>query len=128
MISSTQFLSTEDLSLASALLSVGVKLKGHPHKILKPSGKTQFIFLLEDRTTDGETRTSDLINAWSDDDYITNNPDCPFAYIKQFFNNREILLDEVKSGKDGYIQTEDNGMIALVNKNASPEQIQNLFK
>ena len=124
----TNFISTTNLTLAAALYAVNIKPKTDALQIEKPNGKKQFVFLMEDADESGRFVTKDLIKAWNNPkDYIEANPDCPFSYMLAFHSQREGMLDEVKGGK-GYIQTTDSGRMAIVNKDASPEEVEKLFK
>jgi len=123
----TNFLSTDNLALASAILAMGIPLQTEALKIQKDNGKTKYVFLFEDSNEDGDVKTNDLIKAWNDPDFPANNTEDPFAFIICAFRNREKMLDELKQHK-GYLEVKEGGRIALVSKDATAENVQELFK
>tara|TARA_R110000851_G_scaffold74848_5_gene165087 strand:+ start:149 stop:538 length:390 start_codon:yes stop_codon:yes gene_type:complete len=128
-MTSTNFISTEDVSLASAILTMGVAQSQDAINITKRNGKKQYIFFFAKDNGEGEHhyKTNDLIKAWHDDDYVENNPNCYFAYIKQYHLNRNHLLDEIKQGDKMYVETVVKGKIALINPRADEAKIQDLL-
>lgn len=119
---------THDLTLASALLTMGCKLITDAVHTRKEDGTDQYIFLFSEKSNCGEYKTRDLISAWYNDNYFKENPECVFAAIKVANANRQTLLDEVKGREVDYLQVVENGRVTLVNANATEEQVTELYR
>ena len=116
-----------DLSLASAIATVGVEFADVPFfKALKEDG-VEYSFFFKPHSDDGEYTTSDLIAWWYDNDFVKENPDHPFAYIKQAMDNRNHLLDLVKQSK-GHFIIERKGKTAIIGEDLSEEDKNKILK
>lgn len=89
---------TSNTVLAAALAAVGIPPAAQKPfvRVTEGGGRYRTIWFFEQASPDGKFMTKDLIRAWTDDDWHSNNPEHPFAYIKCAMLNRERLVDKVK--------------------------------
>lgn len=115
----TDYLQTDQLSLAAALLAVGIPLfEGTPFVKTRTEKGPKYTFLFQSTSACGAFKTGELMRAWEDVDWHLSNGEHPFAYIKCAFTNRERLLDKVNQGTE-LVMIEKNGKMALISKGAS---------
>lgn len=117
-----------DISLAAALLAVGIPLNEETpcYALKQPGGNTHYQFLFQEYSLCENYKTLTLINAWENDSWHISNPEHSFAYIKCAFKNKESLLDKVKQGSE-LVMIEKNGKIAVLSKNASKDLQDKIF-
>lgn len=121
------YIETKNLSLAAALITLGVPLSDEtPFVKIKSVQGEQYTFYFEDVTACGQYRTIDLIKAWDNATFQEDEPEHPFAYISCAFKNREKLLDTVKQAI-ALVLIQKNGKGALVSENSSEALRSNLF-
>jgi hypothetical protein len=121
------YIETSDLSLAAALLAMGIAPNPtQPYAKTKSVHGERYRFFFNDTSECGSYSTMKLINAWEDDQFCVNEPEHPFSYIKAAFQNREGLLDTINK-HPGYVVVEKNGKMAIISKNASEEFQQKIF-
>lgn len=115
-----QYTTTNDISLASALLALGIPpLKEQPYfKTKNSKGNDQYMFQFQMVSDCGLYKTQDMISAWYDSEFHLKNPEHAFSYIKCAFSNREGILDLINKDP-GMVMIKQHGKIAIVSKNAS---------
>jgi hypothetical protein len=89
---------TSNTALAAALSAVGISLAEKPFVRVVGDGirGERVVWFFEPQSPCGKYRTSDLISAWSDNDWHRINSEHPFAYIKAALMNRESLVTKIK--------------------------------
>jgi len=120
------YIQTNSLALASALLALGVPFCEQPFIKTRSVKGEQYTFFFQESSTCGTYKTLDLIAAWDNPDFHTENPEHPFAYIRCAYKNKEGLLDKVNQGLD-LVVIEKNGKMAVISKNASTELQEKIF-
>lgn len=124
---SANFIKTKDISLASGLLSLGIRLEAPAMYVEDQNLDKDFWFYFSEESECGEYRTRDMIKAWYDDGFISDNPEHPFSYIKVAYKNRNSLLDEIKGGVTHKL-LQDGGKLILVPANITPENFNKLIR
>lgn len=106
--------STTDINLAAALLTMGVLPleENHFQKVKSARGETS-VFHFQTATSCGKYKTKDLMEWWGDDQFESENPEHPFAYIKVFHRNKNGLLDWVKQAIATIIVEQDGRYIIM---------------
>lgn len=122
------FLKTTDVKLVAALNAMGIATKRDNGilKTIKGGGKEEILFLLETKSNCGKYKTEELVRAYNDIDFVKNNPEHPFAYIKAYIVNNSALLDLVKSAIPFY-QVEVNGKLVNMPANITEREQDKLF-
>lgn len=117
-----------DVTLASALATMGVEFDPTTPfvKTVTESGP-EYTFFFKGQTTCGTYKTNDLIQWWFKDRFVAENPEHPFAYIKQAMVNRNHLLDLVKQAKSTFI-IERRGKTAIIGEDLPEEEKQKILK
>lgn len=119
---------TTNTDLAAALAAVGIPLrKNNPVRLLTGHGGERKAFFFEETSPCGKFRTLELIRAWNDKEWHRQHPEHPFAYIKVAMQNRQRLLDYVRSATPIFV-AEKHGKMAFLSVNASPELEQKVFR
>lgn len=124
-------INVSDINLAAALAAIGIPLKEHedgsPPFIKLQTGKgTSFTFFFESEFEG--MNTQHFVDAWHDDEYIKENPEEPFAYIKAAMKeNRPALLDVINQSCS-LVCIEKGKKFALISSNATEEQRKQLLK
>ena len=109
-----------DLTLVSALVTMGIPFAEKPFdKVITEKG-VHYTFFLNSVSNCGEYSTKELIQYWNDDNFVVENDEHPFAFIKLAFKNRDQLLDLVKQSKSTYVY-ERNGKTALIGEDLDEE-------
>jgi len=126
MIRSTNYIVTEDITLSSVLLTLGVPLQSQAVKI-DANGREKYVFLFEDGNEDGSARTADVIAKWGDSSYPGEGEEEPLAFMKVAHFNREAILDEIKQDIGFSEVVDDCGRIALIRKSSAPEYVEALL-
>jgi len=85
------------------------------------------LFLLKTESDCGQYETKDLVLAWENPDFVKDNPEHPFSYIKAYVGNMEVLLDYVKQLVP-FIQIKQGKKTLAIAANASKETQDKLFK
>jgi len=122
-----KYVETRDLSLVAALLALGIPFADDtPFVTFRTHEGPLTVFYLKEESPDGRWNTKSLVKAWNNPQYHSENPECPFAYIKCAFSNRNALLDNVKKGLELAV-LEKNGKLVIISKSATPEFQKTLF-
>lgn len=117
---------TRDLRLIAAITSMGVPLGTPPcMPIVDAQGRERWQFWMGTHTVDGKYSTKQLIGFWHDENFITNNPEHPFAYIRASLQNHKNLSEAVK-GIRPLAQIIKGRSVALIHVDA-PEKTQELI-
>jgi len=119
-------LQTPDTNLASALITLGIPLQERPVRTVQ-NGNEQFVFIFDDKSDCGEFGAREMIEAWYDDDFITNNPTHPMAFLKQGFLNKKLLLDDIMARKRMVTVSRGNKTL-IAPEDADEETLNKLFK
>jgi hypothetical protein len=128
MINRTAYIETNNINLASSLLTLGIPFNEETQYIKTKSEKgEQFRFFFQEVSNCGKFKTGEMMNAWYDESFPINNPEHPFAYLICDYKNRNGLLDLVKQPNHEVIIVEKNGKIAVISKNASEELQHQIF-
>lgn len=123
----TSYFETTDISLASALLSMGIDFCAEiPFAKIKTPNGEQYKFFFTERSNDGQFATGEMIKNWNNENFYKENPDHPLAYLKCFTINRNGLLDAIKQSVE-FVVIEKNGKLAVISKNASRELQEKIF-
>lgn len=113
--------------MASAIATMGIEFASSPFfKAYKEEG-VEYSFFFKTESEACEYTTKELVQAWYDEDFVTNHPDHPFAYVKQAMTNRNHLLDMVKQAK-GYFIIERKGKTAIIGEDLSEEEKAKILK
>lgn len=116
-----------DINLAAALATMGVKPASVPFSKTVRGERDYFTFYFQPEDEKGEFKTKELVDAWFDDEFVTQLPEHPFSYIKQFNANRMTLLKIVKEAPTTAV-VERNGRIALVGSDLDDKQRAEVLK
>ena len=121
------YYSTNDISLAAALLAIGVESAPEPFTVHKSinSDKKIFTFYFSENSSDGKYKTGELIRLWNDPN-LYNNSEHPFAYMRCMAHNREGALDIVNKAVP-MITMEKGGKIFTISQNASEKLQDSIF-
>jgi hypothetical protein len=123
----TSYIQTNNLALASGLLALGIPFHEETPFIKARSTKgEQYTFFFQDISNCGNFKTSEMMKAWDDRAFATNNPEHPLSYIRCAYQNKEGLLDKVNQDLD-LVVIEKNGKLAIISKNASAELQEKVF-
>jgi len=115
----TAYIETKNLSLAAALLTLGIPFSDETPFIKTKSIKgDQYTFFFQDISACGDYKTNEMIQAWDNPTFHEEYPEHPFSYISSAFKNRERLLDKVNQSIE-MVVIEKNGKYAVLSKNAS---------
>ena len=91
--------STANPKLAAALSAIGIPLyTTKPLSKISTTGDTPntYVWNFQSQSANGKYKTHELIAAWENPNFIDENPDHPFSYIKCAFSNHKYCLDLVK--------------------------------
>lgn len=122
-----KYVEITNLSLVACLLSLGIPfVEETPFCTLRTHDGTKTLFYLQESSPDGRWNTKELVKAWDNPQYHSENPECPFAYVKCAFSNRDGLLDHVKQGLSLAV-LEKNGKLVVISKSATPEFQKKIF-
>lgn len=86
----------KDINLATALATMSVPFARKADVIVTEKG-TETLFFFEEKSSCGKYKTIELMQYWHDYEFVRNNPEHPFSYVKAFSENRKIFLDKAKS-------------------------------
>jgi len=120
------YIQTNDLALASVLLSLGIPFADTPFMKTRTVRGEQYSFFFQEVSNCGQFKTLEMMKYWNDPDFHVNNPEHPLAYMKCAYQNKEGLLDKINKGLD-LVVIEKNGKMAIVSKNASEELQSKIF-
>lgn len=118
---------TSNTALAAALSAVGIPLAEKPFVRVVGDGirGERVIWFFDPQSRCGKYLTSELIAAWSDNNWHIANPEHPFAYIKAALMNRESLVTKIKQDVP-LACVSRRGKFAFLPLDASP-QTEDLF-
>lgn len=111
-----------NISLASALLTVGAKLGEAPINVKTVKGDSLTFFFLDNK----ELR--DYLKIWNDDEYRESKgkEGEPFAFIAEAYKTRDQILDSIKQFKKVAV-LEKNGKTAIISDGCSEEVKNNIL-
>lgn len=122
------YFSTQDISLAAALLALGIPPSPEQaftvHRSLTTDNKI-YTFYFEEVSNCGKFKTGEMIKMW-EDPLLHENSEHVMGYMKCLIKNREFLLDVVKQSAE-MVTIERNGKLCVISKNASKEFAEKLF-
>jgi len=122
-----KYFETKDLSLASALLTLGIPFDEEtPLVNLKTPYGNQTIFYFSETSQCGKYDAAEMSRFWNNPTFVIEYPEHPLAYIKCAYKNRDGLLDYVKQGLELAVM-ETNGKLVIISKSASPEFQKEIF-
>ena len=120
---------TSNTALAAALSAVGIPLAEKPFVRVVGDGirGERVIWFFDPQSPCGKFRTSELIQAWSDNGWHLANPEHPFAYIKAALTNRESLVTKIKQDVP-LACISRRGKFAFLPINATPQTEDLIFR
>jgi len=83
-------------------------------------------WVLKPASTCGRFETQVMMKAWVDEDFVKSNPEHPFAYIKQAFENRTRIAGTL-SAQAPLALIRRGKRIALIPLDATPERREELL-
>jgi len=117
----------DDVNVAALLFRLKFEQWRKAIQQVRKNGKTQFIYFFNSSSIDGKWKLNDVLSAWINEDYVADNPECEISAIKQFVENRTILLAEIKSGKGELVEVSEGGVTAFINPAAPEDKIKTLL-
>jgi len=121
------YANTSNLSVAAAILSMGIELSQPAVKTVNDQGATRYIFIFNETDATGTIHTKDLLKQWYDDDFPGTDDECEFSFIKTAFKNREVLLDQAKQCKE-YKVVRHGKKICLIGEDCTPEYVKRIIR
>ncbi len=117
-------LATRNTLLFAALTAMGIPpepdLCGEFVEEIGGQKKTALVWRLRGESLDRRYQTGDLIRRWNDPDFVKNEPEHPFAYIKTAFENHSRAVEFIKD--QGPIAIRRRGKkVAIITRRTSPE-------
>lgn len=119
-------------NMVAALTALGIPLDTDcPYQETREmiNGQEQRVrtWVLKPSSVCGRFETQAMIKAWWDDGFAKANPEHPFAYIKQAFENRERIAQAVAAHAPLALIRKGK-RIALIPFDAAPERREELLK
>lgn len=125
---SIKSISIDDASVAAMLFTLGFTQTRKAIQIEKANGKTKYVYFFKDVSEDETYKLKDVLEKWEDKTYHLENPSEELSIIKMFFNNKNVILDEIKSGAGLMLEVENNGVNALINAHSAPHEVREFFE
>ena len=123
--------SSEKTELIAALTALGIPLDGDcPFQETREmvDGREQRVvtWVLKPASVCGRFETQAILKAWDDPAFARNNPEHPFAYIKQAFENRARIA-RTAAAQSPLALIRKGKRIALIPFDATPERREELL-
>jgi hypothetical protein len=123
--------SSTKTDLIAALTALGIPLDGdcpfqETRELVDAREQRVLTWVLKPASACGRFETQAMLKAWDDPAFARNNPEHPFAYIKQAFENRARIVRST-AAQAPLALIRKGRRIALIPFDASPERREELL-
>lgn len=117
----------DDVNIAAMVCSLGFSQERNAIQIQKRNGKIQFVYFFKPTSDCGQYKLKECLEAWTDDDFINENPFHELSVMKTFNLNRLQLLGEIKAKKGMLTEFDGDGVSGLINLESTAAELQKLM-
>lgn len=121
-----------DATMVPALTALGIPLDAdcpyqETRELIDGREERVVTWVLKPASACGRYDTQEMIRAWADSGFAKANPEHPFAYIKQAFENRD-RIEKTTNSQSPLALIRKGKRIALIPFDATPERREELLK
>jgi hypothetical protein len=121
-----------DATMVAALTALGIPLDSdcpyqETRELIDGREERVVTWVLKPASACARFNTQEMIRAWADSSFAKVNPEHPFAYIKQAFENRT-RIEETTTAQSPLALIRKGKRIALIPFDATPERREELLK
>tara|TARA_R110001599_G_scaffold83147_1_gene223567 strand:+ start:153 stop:548 length:396 start_codon:yes stop_codon:yes gene_type:complete len=116
-----------DVNIAAAMFSLGFEQERTAIQIKKRNGRIQFVYFFKPKSTCGRYVLKECLAAWTDENFLAENPFHELSAMRAFSENRFQLLGEIKAQQGMLTEVSSDGVEGLINLAAPKENLQKLF-
>ena len=117
----------DDVNIAAAMFSLGFEQEHDAIQIKKRSGRIQFVYFFKPKSTCGRYVLKECLEAWTDENFLVENPFHELSVMRIFNENRFQMLGEIKAQRGMLTEVSSDGVDGLINLAAPKEELQKLF-